>query len=129
MRMFDNAPLTDEELQIFKYHIKEAKRGSLLSFMANDKCIANALCCVGSYRRQPRCGTFVNRISDRLTKAVHREFTEEELESIVRVCLDDENNNETIRTILPEEIVKKLSVWVPVFISRNKNFLKDFLND
>ena len=51
------------------------------------------------------------------------------MESIVRVCLDDENNNETIRTILPEEIVKKLSVWVPVFISRNKNFLKDFLND
>lgn len=129
MRMFDNAPLTDEELQIFKHHIKEAKRGSLLSFMANDRCIADALCWVGSYRRQPRCGTSVNRISDRLTEAVHREFTEEELESIVRVCLDDENNNETIRTILPEEIVKKLSVWVPVFMSRNKNFLKDFLND
>ena len=60
------------------------------------------------------------------TKAVHSEFTEEELESIVRVCLDDENNSETIRTILPEEIVKKLSVWVPVFRSRRKNHLKDF---
>lgn len=129
MRMFDNAPLTDEELQIFKHSIKEAKRGPLLSFMANDRCIADAFCCVGSYRRQPRCGgAYANRISDRLTKAVHRVFTEEELESIVRVCLDDENNNETIRTILPEEIVKKLSVWVPVFGSRRKN-LKDFLND
>jgi len=126
MILFDNAPLTDEELQIFKYHIKEAKRGSLLSFMVNDKCIANALCWVGSYRRQLICGTYASSIRDTLTKAVHSEFTEEELESIVRVCLDDENNSETIRTILPEEIVKKLSVWVPVFRSRRKNHLKDF---
>ena len=74
--MFDNAPLTDEELQIFKYHIKEAKRGSLLSFMVNDKCIANALCWVGSYRRQLICGTYASSIRDTLTKEVHSEFNE-----------------------------------------------------
>ena len=126
--MFDKKPLTRKEWKIFKYHIQKAKNVPLYRYKNNDICIANALCRVGSHRRQPICGTYASRIREHISKDVRHKFTEEEMESIVLACMKDESSDMIQETFLPKEIVEKLSFLVPVFMSRRKTLL-DLLDD
>lgn len=104
-----NIRLTDEELQIFKQHIQLAKNELPGLYKSNVEYIAYALCWVGSHRgSRPTCERQASKIMDRVTDEVHRYFTEEEMESIVLACMDDEHNTETIRSVLPEGIAEKI---------------------
>lgn len=114
--------------RFFKYRIQKVKKGNLLSYKANDKCIANALCYVGSHRRQPICGNYASRVRDSLDRTLCREFTEKEMDSIVLAYMKDEDSDGIPDSFLPKEIVEKLSHWVPVFMSSSRS-LKDYLDD
>ena len=126
--MFDNIPLTKEELQIFKDRIQKARNGPLRSYQANDKCIAKALCYVASHRSRPSCGTYVSSVRDGLTKRIHHEFSEEEMDSIVLACMKAGDDAESSGSFLSEDQIRKLSCWVPVLLSRRKQLL-DYLDD
>ena len=90
-------------------------------FESNEWCIAHALGCVGAYRRPPICGTYASNVVKLLAKRLRRGFTDEELENIVRACMDEEPDHLDIRSVLPKETVEKLSRLVPVFMVRPRN--------
>lgn len=70
---------TDNELCVFSNHVKAKQEGVLQSYKAFDKCIASALCAVGSKRRTPICGTYASNIRESLVKVVRHVLNDEQM--------------------------------------------------
>lgn len=119
-KSFDNTPFTEEEILLFKEYVKDMQNGILLPYKQHDRCIAAALCKIGSHRRSPFCGNSVSSVRKILTKMISRDFSEEEMNTIIEYCMNDGDCDESL--------MSRMEKYVPVLMRRSKT-LMDYVND
>lgn len=113
---------TDAEIAAFAERIQKKQTGPLPSFKNPSKCIASALCRIGSMRNTLICGDYANKICERLKKIVGLLFSEQQKEQIISYCMDDTaaKTVDFAITHLGAGTVETLERLVPVFMSRAK---------